>query len=271
MNSSNQETLLALQQPLVEVADVVEDRRQAFFETPEDIETIHRFRTKSRTLRSLLAFIKPWQRHKQNAEAQIIIRDIVRHTSRQRELDVFQKQALADPNSSPEFLELCEREATTERTALLATLSSPQVTQSFERAMALVREVAWKNRYRWDGLYKSDVRARFDAMVQAVSAQVEDLDLQDEERTHDVRKRAKRMRYVAEHYGDILGPDAVGIAKGMMAHQDNLGDICDARANIRLINEFLQQDLSDTLVAELKRMRAQNEDFLMRALEHKES
>ena len=70
---------------------------------------------------------------------------------------------------------------------------------------------------------------------------------------------------------EILGPDAVEIAKGMMAHQDHLGEVCDARANIRLINEFLERKLPETLVWELTLLRAQNETFLYSTLKASEA
>ena len=115
------------------------------------------------------------------------------------------------------------------------------------------------------------VRKRFDALIESVKAELADLRLSDEEQTHDVRKRAKRARYVAEFNESILGEDAVDIAEGMMAHQDSLGDVCDARANIRLIDEFLQRDLPEPLVWELTLMRAQNETLLFSTLKANEA
>ena len=243
--SSNWGTLIQLQQTVTKTAEAIEDRREAFFADPDDIETIHRFRTNSRTLRSLLAFIKPWQDREENAEAQVILRDIVRHTSRLRELDVFEK--------------------------VLQILESKQVTKSFERAMELSKHIAWRGRIAKRGLPADVIRARFDALIESVSADLAVLKLSDAELTHDVRKRAKRARYVAEQNPEILGADAVDIAKGMMAHQDNLGDICDARANIRLINEFLERDLPETVVWELTLLRAQNEAFLYSTLKAAEA
>jgi CHAD domain-containing protein len=79
------------------------------------------------------------------------------------------------------------------------------------------------------------------------------------------------VRYVAEHNVGVLGASAVAVAKDMNAHQDNLGDVCDARANIRLIDEFLLQDLPKPIVRDLERMRAQNVAFLRNALKSGEA
>ncbi len=260
------ETLDYLQESITRTTEAVEGRREAFFANPEDPHTIHRFRTNARALRSHVAFVKPWQNARQNTETQEILRKIVGHTSRLRELDVFERQARSNPDSSPELLALCKEEASCERAKTYKALSSKRLTKSFQKAMEASKDIAWKRRYAKDGLPANVVRARFDAMVESVGADLDALDLFDEERTHKVRKRAKRARYVAESNGELLGSDAVDIARGMEAHQDNLGDICDARVNIRLIDEFLQRDLPKVVVCELHLTRAQNEVFLYEAL-----
>ena len=264
-------TFVQLQAALAKSAKAVEDHREAFFADPDDIETNHHFRTNIRRLRSLVAFVKPWQNKEQNAEAQAILKSIVGHTSLLRELDVFEKQVRANPDSSPELLEICKDAASAERARVLNILELKQVTKSFERAMSLVKNVVWKKRYAKHGLPKCVVRARYDAMIDSVKADLDTLDLSDEERTHDVRKRAKRARYVAELNTAILGADTVDVAKGMTAHQDNLGDVCDARANIRLVDTFLQQDLPESVKQEFAQIRAQNEDYLLEVLKPSEA
>ena len=264
-------TLAQLQRSITATALAIEDRREAFFADPKDIETIHRFRTNTRTLRSLVAFIAPWQDSKQNAKTQSILKEIVGYTSRQRELDVFEKQARSNPDSSPELLAFCKKQASGERAKVLKILKSKRIRKAFDTAMALSKDISWRKRYVKHGLPEEEVRSRFDAMIEAVGAELDSLKLSDAEQTHDVRKRAKRARYVAEFNGDVLGSDAAEIAQGMMSHQDSLGDVCDARANIRLINEFLQQDLPEPLVWELTLMRAQNETALFSALKASEA
>ena len=263
---ADQATLAQLQATIAETARMVEDRRQAFLATPDDIETIHRFRTNARTLRSFIAFIKPWQNAKQNAEIQTTLRDIVRHTSRLRELDVLEQQVRANPDVSSKLVALCQKEASDERAKVHKTLASKKTAKPLARAMSSAKNIAWKKRYAKHGLAQRVARERFDAMVESVGADLAAVDLHDSEQTHDVRKRAKRVRYVAEHNGAVLGSDAVEIAEGMNAHQDSLGDICDARANIRLIDEFLQRGLPKRVKKDLERMRAQNEAFLHDAL-----
>ena len=249
------------------IAEEIEDRREAFFADPGDIETIHRFRTRIRALRSLVTFIKPWQNATQNAETQAILKEIVGYTSLLRELDVLEKHVRAKEDFSPKFVDFCKKEASEERAKVLETLASKHVSKSFERAMASAKNVTWKKRLVRQGLPQGAVRARFDPMVETIGSELAHVDLRDAEQTHDVRKRAKRTRYVAEYCSGILGPDVVDIAAAMTAHQDTLGDVCDARANIRLVDEFLQRDLPKAVIRDLTTMRKQNEVFLRNVLE----
>lgn len=264
--SAHWNTLVQLQKTITETAEAIEDRREAFLADPKDVETIHRFRTRIRTLRSFIAFIKPWQDKMQNTVTQAILKEVVGYTSRLRELDVLEEHVRSDPNSSPKLIAFCKKEASVERAKVLKILSSKRVARSFERAMSYAKSITWKKRYGKHGLPKAVVRARFDAMVESVNADLAVLDLADVEQTHDVRKRAKRVRYVAQFNAGILGAGAVDIAKSMNAHQDILGDVCDARANIRLTSEFLQRDLPKPVVRDLTRMREQNEVLLQDAL-----
>lgn len=260
------ETLNQFQAIMSSTVDAIEERRNAFFATPTDTETIHRFRTNIRTLRSFLAFIKPWQDARQNATTQEILKEVVRYTSLLRELDVLEKQVRANPDSSAKLIAFCEKEASAERAKVLKILGSKRVSRIFKKAMELSRNIVWRQQYVERGLPKEAVRARFDVMVESVKVDLAVVKISDDEQTHDVRKRAKRARYVAEFSPALLGEDALVIAKGMMAHQDILGDVCDARANIRLISGFLERDLPKSVKRDLTRMREQNEDFLKHAL-----
>ncbi|MDO4805940.1 MAG: CHAD domain-containing protein [Coriobacteriales bacterium] len=264
--ASDWDTLLQLQATIAQTAEAIEERRAAFVANPNDVETIHRFRTKTRTLRSLIAFIKPWHNKEQNAQAQAILKEIVGYTSRLRELDVLEKHVRANPGSSSKLIAFCAKEAADERAKVLKALMSKRVTRLFQKAMFFAKSIRWKKRYAELGLSASVARARFDALVESVRADLADLDLSDAEQTHDVRKRAKRARYVAEFCGDVLGSDAVDVAKSMNVHQDTLGDVCDARANIRLLSEFLKRDLPKSVARELIHMRTHNEALLRSAL-----
>ena len=268
--SQRWKTLVTFESILRNCANEMLERREAFLDDPDDIETMHKFRVSIRTLRSLVAFIKPWQQSKQNEQLQSLLKATVAHTSRLRELDVFADQAGESETASSELIAFCDDEARSERERVKSVLTSKECTKDVKRAVGLSRNIVWKSNCMQNGLSAKDVRAHFDGMVNSLESQLANLKLSDVERTHDVRKRAKRVRYVAEKFKGVIGNDAVGIAKGMTAYQDNLGAVCDARVNIDLINDFIQRDLPERVSWDLALIRAQNETFLYNALKQSE-
>jgi hypothetical protein len=48
-----------------------------------------------------------------------------------------------------------------------------------------------------------------------------------------------------------------------------LGAVCDARANINLVNEFLKRDLDKSLAHELKKIKNENQDVLFNILKER--
>jgi len=259
-------TLVSMEKVIAEGVDTVHERFDAFFSDPEDIETMHKLRVSIRTLRSLVAFIKPWQDGKQNEQSNADLRDIVAETSRLRELDVLTEQALASSNETNQLTEFCNEQAAAERTQVIKVLSSKPVQKKLDRASGELKSLKWKQRYCDEGLEASAVRERFDEMAQDLREDLDALDFAEVEKTHDVRKQAKRVRYSAERFRDILGDDAIGVAKDMTAHQDNLGAICDARVNIDIINGFQLDELPEPVAWDLALLRAENETFLYSTL-----
>lgn len=74
---------------------------------------------------------------------------------------------------------------------------------------------------------------------------LESVDFGDHDATHKLRKRAKRVRYVAERFPDLLGDVAERAAKEAKAVQDRLGALCDARVNRTIARGFPTDGLSE--------------------------
>ena len=264
--SQRWKTIVQMEKILADNADAVQSRLLAFYENPDDIETMHKFRVSIRTLRSLLAFTAPWQDAAQNKEAQADLKEIVAVTSRLRELDVLTEQAQAMEGATTELIQFCGERALEERKKVAAALSSKRMTKRLENVISELHNVKWRKRVNAAGLDASEVRARFDTLTSELEEELAALDLSDVEKTHDVRKSAKRVRYDAEKFKALVGDDAVDIAKSMTDHQDNLGAICDARVNIDIINNFSPDDMPEPVAWELALLRAQNETFLYTTL-----
>ena len=264
--SQRWKTLVTIEKVFQSGIETTLARRAAFLEDPDDIETMHKFRVSIRTLRSLVAFAKPWQDPDQNEAMQADLKSIVGETSRLRELDVFCEQAKDAPFDSPALVAFCEDEAARERKRVIEVLAQNRTEKRLKRVQEQAKHIRWRKQYVKEGLDARVARARFDSMAANLEHDLSVLDLSDVEPTHDVRKAAKRVRYVAENFSEIVGEDAPTIAKGMTAHQDNLGAVCDARVNIDIINGLANRDLPDEVAWDLALLRAQNETFLYTTL-----
>ncbi len=264
--SQRWKTLVHMERVLGESADKVSERLAGFFADPADIETMHKFRVSIRTLRSLLAFTSPWQESVQNKSVQADLKEVVATTSRLRELDVLYEQAQAMEGASPELIEFCAELAAEERARVSKALSSKRTAKKLEHVSSELHDVKWRKWVNLEGLETADIRARFDELANELEADLSALDLADVEKTHDVRKSAKRVRYDAEKFKALVGDDAIDVAKNMTAHQDNLGAICDARVNIDIVNELADADVPEPVAWDLALLRAQNETFLYTTL-----
>ena len=240
---------------LAACADLMVQRRQAFFDDPDDIETNHKFRVSIRTTRSLLSFIEPWVSRKQAKAIQANLKRVVKETSRLRELDVFMSLAESLDPAAPELVAFCAAEAGQERERVLETLSEERMIDRLDTAVEELHKLSWKASIRDTGLDPAYVRMRYDKLVESLNADLDALDITDYELMHSIRKRTKQARYVAEQFSDIIGKDVVKIAKDMKARQDDLGALCDAKVNRELVGSYLvREDVSETLAREIVRL-----------------
>ncbi len=264
--SQRWKTLVQMESILAEAADTIIERLEGFYNDPNDIETMHKFRVSIRTLRSLLAFTAPWQDANQNKDVQAELKEIVGETSHLRELDVLSEQAQEMEDASAELVQFCGMQAYAEREHVMKVLASKRIVKKLNHVVEELHNVKWRKRVNAEGLESAVIRERFIEVAAELEQELAQLDLADVELTHDVRKSAKRVRYDAENFKSLIGDDAVDIAKSMTTYQDDLGAICDARVNIDIINELPLEQLPEPVAWDLSLLRARNETFLYSTL-----
>ena len=255
-----------LEKVIEAASDNIDTRLTTFLENTDDVEAAHKARVSIRTMRGLLAFVKPFQSSAQNKQMNADLRTNVASTSRLRELDVLREQVAQLEPVADDLLEACNEQRDLECARTVAALTSKGAQKRFARVAKAARSIEWKRPLVQYGLDDDAVRLRFEQVASEVSADLASLDLADAERTHDVRKRAKQVRYAAERFGDLIGPEAADVAEDMKAVQDRLGALCDARVNVELVDSFPTDGLSERALWDLKLLRAQNEAFVLNAL-----
>lgn len=255
-----------LEKVVKQASDAVDARLEAFLADTEDVEAAHKVRVSIRTMRGLLAFLEPFQQRSQNKQMMRDLRSCVACTSRLRELDVLAEQVAQLDPPAVDLARACEEERARECERTVAQLTSKEAARRFARVRKAARNMRWKERVVRGGLDADDVPARFAEIAARVDADLESLDLADAERTHDVRKQAKQVRYAAERFGSMIGEEAAETAERMEGVQDRLGALCDARVNVELVDAFPREGLSDQAIWALNLLRAQNESFVFTTL-----
>lgn len=250
-----------VERSLFTMAGHVETCLRTFLDDPDDPETLHRYRVAIRTMRSLLVFIRPYQQSRQARLLADDLHELVRPTSRLRELDILceQVEALEIERSAtePTLLSHCQELRATERRRAIKTLRSKETRRDIRQIVHESKNVRWKRAHRRSGLPLERLRARLDGMRMHLVDVEDALDLSDAAATHALRKDVKCVRYVTSELGNLLGADLGDVSSEMARAQDKLGVLCDARANRAIIATIDTAGLSTEAALELGLLDAQ--------------
>lgn len=233
----------------------VETCLRKFLDDSDDPETLHRYRVAIRAMRSLLAFVRPYQRSHQAHLLADDLHELVQPTSRLRELDILCEQVEAlgieHPATGPTLLSHCQELCAIERRHMVKILRSKKTRQDIWQIMHESENVDWKRAVRHTGLPPECLRTRLDGMRTHLVNAEDALDLSDAIATHALRKDVKRIRYVAGELEGLLGVDLDDVSSEMARAQDKLGVLCDARANRAIIATIDAASLSTEVALEL--------------------
>ena len=230
---------------LEDACEEVDRRLGAFLAKPDDVETIHKLRISIRTLRSLLAFVSPLLKRRRHRLLQDDLRSVVIETSRLREYDVMLRDVRALGSPSGELVARIGELRELERNRVVGVMDGRHTRRALRRVRRRVKALPWKDSVRRRGVTRADVLAVFDELVRTVDEGYAAVDRADADAVHTLRKRAKRVRYVAEAFCALLGERAVAEGARMKGVQDELGDVCDARVNAEMARDLLDLGLSD--------------------------
>ena len=236
----------------------VERRLDAFLAHPDDPETIHKLRISIRTLRSLLAFVSPFLKRRRHRLLQADLRSVVIETSRLREYDVMLRDVRALGVPSGELDERVGELRDLERDRVVEVMGGRHTRRALARVRRHLESLPWKDSARKRGVARADVLAVFDELVRTVDEGYAVVDRSDADAVHTLRKRSKRVRYVGESFGSLLGERAAAEGARMKGVQDELGDVCDARVNAEMARDLLDLGLSDEARLALEVLLAQN-------------
>jgi triphosphatase len=213
-------------------------------------DSIHQLRVGVRRLRSaLVAFgdIMPADERRRVSKS---VRWIAQQCSRARELDVFKADVIEPlrqrmPNEPPliELERLVERARDAAYAAVAATLDDKQYTET------LLALEAWVEGDRWnegagggvDIPVRDFARTVLRRLHRKLTKGVKSVDALDEKALHELRIRAKKLRYSAEFFRSLFrDKSAKAYLAALTAVQDCLGTLNDG-AGARLIVSGLEE------------------------------
>lgn len=249
-------------QALADAGTAVAARREDALAQPDDVECLHQYRISVRVARSLAKFARPYMDRDLNRELGNLLKTLQDPTSRLRELDVLVPM-LAD---TPQLQSLCALRQQQTRDMFNHGLRLADTREVTQRAVTGLSHLEWKPQVAAYGIDAVALACRIDAQRDFCERGLAKVDFDDQEAVHDLRKRAKALRYATRALKQIL-PEGLGnVNADMHAMQDKLGDWCDARVNAALVAEICGpagadvsaafQAKADAIVAELRAMRA---------------
>ena len=248
---ANGQTVTQVEAVLFEAAVIVKIRRKDLLKWPDDIEALHQYRISIRVARSLVKFLKPYLEREWCRELLDTLKMLQDPTSRMRELDVL----VPTLDEGSEVRALCERAQRDTRAAFIAGLKADESKQAHELVQQGLRSPVWRRRARRGGIDADELAGRIEAQRRLCEDMLSTVDFGDQEAVHDLRKRAKALRYVSREMDAFLPEDAGQVSGRMREVQDKLGEWCDARVNAALLLEICGEqarDLADSFQAQAR-------------------
>lgn len=238
---------------LLERLSIIEARYVDFSNNPFDSDIAHDLRVSIRELRGLLNFIKPIIGEETYDSMNAPLREAAQVFGPIRELDVLteftEEVALEQPDLSEYFYDafnLLGKERRKEMRRTFNVTNVELVKDALTTTKETLEELELDKDFDWDKYVAKRLEKKNDKLQKAY----EEVDFQDYETVHDIRKDAKKNRYAAKYYKNVTSKKTKPYKKAAEAIQDEFGEVTDAHVNYDLLTDFADQ-VEDKDVREL--------------------
>lgn len=245
-----------IQTVFTERLDRVVNLYQDYSNNPFDPELAHGMRVGLRELRTLLHIIKPAIQTNAYSDLNKQLRESAQLFGPVRELDVFvelmSKIALEEAQLSPYYYELFHYLDIQRRKEMRRTLTQSKV-ELFKDTLSRVKPVIESladhlEEQDWDEF----IGQQLTKMYEKVQKNYVNLDLENYEVVHDLRKDAKKVRYGATYFDKVTSIKTKKIRQAAKEIQDELGDYTDQQVNQHLLQYFRQRAEDKEVLQALK-------------------
>ena len=256
--NSSSEILPEIRNILLSHAKKVLQEHTNFLENPSDPEAAHQLRVSIRKLRSLLVFIKPLQKDKQNTSMQESLKKVIAEVSYLRELDVLREACEAFFPEKPQSGEadsvisaLLKKERKDEADRVIAAVSGSETADLLHKLEADAEDPEWKKNIDKNESIIARLEDRFAEMYHVFELAAASVDYSDEAASHSLRIDAKKLRYIISSLEPLTNHSFGIIGAELKTAHEVLGQLCDARRNKDILKKFDSQNIPDTVHSRL--------------------
>lgn len=232
--AENWQTLVDVEDGISDAAKRIERCGAELLENPDDPESLHQYRISLRVMRSLLGFLRPYCKRGILKGEMRAIKKLQDPTSRRASSTCYLRRSIRK-RTRPAW---SVRECSEEREAFIEQFGSEATQRSLRRVVKRVRELPWRRAVWQCGSQPDELVGRVNEMRAAYEVEMARVDYGDQEAVHDVRKRAKALRYVTRELAGCLPDNAGSTNVRAKAVQDKLGELCDCWNNAQLLVEI---------------------------------
>ena len=229
---------------------------QRYKNNPYQPKNIHQLRVHLRKLRSLLNFIKPLIEDKSYQLLNENLKEIAKQLSPVREVDVLLKEcnkiAKAQPQLTEHYADLFHF-LEKSRLNLIKRVSTKKAFSYFEDLIQETEIILDDLSFDLGSVSTDDLTTffenRFIHKKEKLEKSFKNMEKDNYENVHDIRKQAKKIRYVAEVFKKWLpGSTRKELARKAKELQDDLGEYTDAYVNLQMFKDYKMKTNSEKLI-----------------------
>lgn len=208
----------------------------------DEDDSVHQMRVTVRRLRSVLATYRPLLDAEQTEPLRAELKWLADLLGEVRDAEVLRKRLrrwAAEHGPVPTGVDAL-RAALAERQVQGRARLLPELDGDRYRALnaALAAGLPWSEADPGKKALRKRLRRNWRRMAAAADAAAQTDDAEERRRQlHEVRKKAKRVRYAAESLGAVFGKDAERLGKAAKSIQSTLGDLNDAAVMIQTVGQ----------------------------------
>ncbi|MGI6045242.1 MAG: CHAD domain-containing protein [Eggerthellaceae bacterium] len=236
-------SLVHMEKVLAQAGKRIDDTRRDVLANPDDAEALHQYRISLRVLRSLLAFVGPYEKRKENKRLRDALGALQRETSSLREFDVFLETVShgVHRNDEPDLVLAAQKAAASERQRFMKCFRQKRTQEEINNLVEATKHIHWRDSIESEGFASACLQKRYEKLWARYEEAFDTCDFKDAQATHAVRKRSKMLRYIAREFKGMFNDVEHDYGHRAKDNQELLGQLCDARINKGIARHLLSK------------------------------